>query len=445
MKTASCFSLLFFSILFTPRLAAAEASTTYTLASGRTAGQIDELGTVLEITGERLLKKAEPADGKPKTMGVSIVCRRDCSERTLELPGGDVPRSRSVRRYSQASATVKLGDEVKTLALRPDRRLIALEIASSRVTPFCPAGPLTDDELELVSAVGLSSLPVDGLLPRAAVAVGEKWKAPDDVLASLLDLEEVTANSVEIKLKEVTSALARLELAGDVEGKRYGASNHIQFKAKCRFDRTQRRIDWLAMRVVQRRETSVVEGGMDVTLLLQMKITPKQSDDSLTDAALKGLALRPTDSLCRVLSRPDAAGWEVLHDRNWFLVEHRRDFDAFHRVVQGQDLAICKISSLPKGDPAKPVSLAQFRDDVQQALGKNFGEALEAAEYPAGDCRVLHLVVRGTDGELPVRWHYYHICDEKGRRATLAFRLEEKQAEAFGKAAGELVNGFRFQ
>ena len=138
-------------------------------------------------------------------------------------------------------------------------------------------------------------------------------------------------------------------------------------------------------------------------------------------------------------------GWRILHDRLWFQVEHHRDLDVFHRIDRGQDIALCKISPLPKVEPANVVPLAQFQADVQQALGKNFGEFLEAAQFTnESDYRVFRVIVKGSDGEVPARWHYYFVSDAEGHQVTFAFRLDEKRAEDFGKAGEQLAQSVRF-
>ena len=49
-----------------------------------------------------------------------------------------------------------------------------------------------------------------------------------------------------------------------------------------------------------------------------------------------------------------------------------------------------------------------------------------------------------TDGDVPARWHYYHLSDERGHQAALAFRIEQKRLEAFGAADEPLVASLRF-
>lgn len=418
-------------------------STTFILHSQRKVGQVDQVNILLEAEGDILLKTG-PKGEKTEKVAMAVSCRREYDEKTLAMPGKSTHTWRSIRSYNDAKAIVKKGDALEKPELRPDRRLVGVEITGPKVKPFCPRGPLNLDELELIIAAG-ESLPVDQLLPEGKVSVDQKWKTPDDMLAILLGLEEITTNSVETALTEVTPEVARLELNGQVEGKLYGAANQIELKAKCRFNRKMQRIDWLAIKVKQTREIGLVEDGVDVTVLVQMKITPKNSSDALSDAALKGLPLKPTDDLCKLVHESKEGGWQCTHDRQWFLIDHFRDLDVFHRVDHGQDLGMCKISPMPKVDPGKVVTLKQFQADVQRALGKNFGEFIEAGEAPNdANCRVYHVVVKGSDGESPAQWFYYLVSDAEGHQAALAFRIEEKRVEAFGRADKQIVRSMKF-
>jgi hypothetical protein len=422
------------------------ASPAYALKSARKPGHIDRVTTVLQVDGNVLQPtgaKGEKSE-KSEKVALGVVCNRDYDEKTLEVPAEPSGRWRSVRHYDKATATVKEGAAAEKPALRAERRLIAVALSGATCTQFCPRGSLSEEEAELINAAG-NSLPLDQVLPANDVEVGQTWAVPDQALAVLLDLEEVTSNKVQATLKEVTGAVARLELSGHVQGKRYGAAAEMELKAKCRFDLKSHRIDWFAMRVKETREASPVLKALDVTLLVQIQISPKDESPQLTDAALEGLPLEPGDALCQIAYQPAEGNWQLEHDRSWFPFDHHRDLTIFLRVVQGQNIALCKISPLPTIDPEKLVPLERFQAEVQQALGKNFGAFLEAAESTnEPGYRMYRVSVKGQDGDEPVEWHYFLLTDKQGHQMTLVFRVEDKHAEKFGKAGERLVKSVRF-
>ena len=423
-------------------LATANDEQTYTFESQRRVGQVDHVNIVLEVGGDILTKSG--TDEKPQRQELGLTYRRDYDEKTLALPTVADKALRGIRFYHSASATGRKGTAVLKPKLGEESRLVAVEIVGGKETPFSPKGPLGMDELELVSAVG-DSLPLDQLLPGKPVKVGDSWQPADDTLALLLALDEMSSNSVQMALNEVTPEFARFELTGSVEGKLFGADNRISLKGKCRFDRHTGRIDWFAMRLKQSRDIGMVEAGIDATVLVQIKIGGLEASEKLSDAALADLPLKPTPELTSIRYLLSGGGCQLTHDRSWFLIDASRDHDEFHRLDRGQDIGLCKISRQPQGDVSKLPSLEQFRDIVQKLLGDRVSEFVEMAqaETPA-HLRVLRLKAKGTDDGVSVRWVYYLVSDPEGRQATFSFRVEEKCLEQFGRADEPLVHSLRF-
>ena len=422
--------------------AAPDDTKTYTFASQRQVGHLDHVNIVLEASGDVLVKS--DTGEKPNREEVGISYRRDYEEKTLQLPTPTEKTLRGVRYYREASVTGKKGSVELNPTLRPESRLVAVEIAGGKETLFSPAGPFNWDELELVATVG-ESLFLDQLLPEKPVKIGDQWSISNDTIALLLGLEEITSNSVQMALSEVTPEVARFELNGQVEGRLYGAGSQFSLKGKCRFDRRTGRIDWFAMRFKQSRDIGVVEDGYDATFLVQTKITRLETSEKLSDAALAELSLKATDALTLIRYLHSRGGCQLTHDRSWFLVGATRDYDEFHRLDRGQDLGLCRISPEPQVDVAKLPNLEQFKEIVQKSLGERLGEFLELsqAETPA-HLRILRVRAKGKDEEVPVRWFYYLVSDPEGREVTFSFRVEEKRLESFGRADEQLVHSLRF-
>ncbi len=425
-----------------PLLAAPDDTETYTFTSQRQVGQTDHVNVLLEASGDVLVKS--DTGEKPERLEVGLTCRRDYDEKTLQMPTATEKMLRGVRYYHKASATLRKGTVAQTPTLRPESQIVGVEIVGGKSTLFSPRGPFSMDELELVTAVG-ESLCLDQLLPGKPTKIGSPWRISDDTTALLLGLEEITSNSVQMVLNEVTPEFARFELVGQVEGKLFGASNQISLKAKCRFDRRTGRIDWFAMRLKQNRDIGVVEDGLDATVLVQTKITQLETSEKLSDAALANLSLKPTDELTLVRYLQSQGGCQLTHDRSWFLIDRTRDQDEFHRLHRGHDIGLCKISPQPQVSVPNLPSLEQFQGIVQKLLGTNLAEfsELSEAETPA-HLRILRVKAKGKDNAVPVGWFYYLVSDPEGRQVMFAFRVEEKWLEPFGRADERLVHSLRF-
>ncbi len=58
--------------------------------------------------------------------------------------------------------------------------------------------------------------------------------------------------------------------------------------------------------------------------------------------------------------------------------------------------------------------------------------------------RVLKVVAAGQSADLPIQWIYYHLADDKGRRASLVFTLEQDLVEQFAGADAILATSLEF-
>ena len=419
---------------------AAQAKRTYLLRSGRKPGDVDHVVARLAVGGE--LK--EVVDEKVQRMKMGVECDFSYDEKTLEVPTASINCWRSARNYDKLDAVVKVEDEVLKPALRPERRLIGVQIELPKLTLFSPHGTLTRDELELID-VQANSLLLDRLLPEKPATIGEAWKIPEELLAALLGLDAVSQSDVQSVLKEVTEAVARMELSGRVAGTLDGVSTAIELKAKYRFDLARKRIDWLGLLVKEQRGVGRVERGVDAVTQLQLRISPQAGSPRLTDAALENLALKPSSELGKLSYTSTESGWQMTHDRGWHVIGDNRDLTILRRVDGSELVAQCNVSALPKLAPGKEITLADFQEDVQKALGQSFGGFVEAGQTASdADYRVYRVVVQGEVSQLPIRWNYYLVADAHGHQVAFAFTVEQKLLERFGKADEELIRSFRF-
>ena len=335
---------LLFTILLGARLLPADdAAATYLLQSGRQPGQIDRVQIVLEIAGDRL----DPAGDQVQRLALSGSGNFAYDEKTLEVAATPEGHSRSVRYYDDARAVIKVADKSEKHSLPAARRLIAVDVDAGKATLFSPRGMLTSDELELID-ISANTLLLDSLLPAKPVAVGQKWRPADKVLGMILQLDEVRRSQVECLLKEVTPAVARIELAGSLSGNFHGVPCQFDVEAKCRFDRQSNRIDWVAMRIDDKREPSGVVQGLDAVATWKIRISPKSESLWLTPRVLADAPAAPSAELCRLLCQPAEAAWQLPHDRCWFLVEEHRDSVALRMMAGGANVAQCNVSSLAK-------------------------------------------------------------------------------------------------
>jgi hypothetical protein len=421
-----------------------EAKPTYELRSRRAPGALDRVEVLLEVGGNVRIADVHATTDKPSLEKISTVAKFAYDEKTLavaEQPGS----LRSIRHYDQGEAVIKVGDTGLKPELRKSRRLIGVDVSGAKIAMFSPEGPLTGDELQLIDFPG-NSLIVDRLLPDHPVAIGDSWKQPESVVAALCGLEVVAQSDVRSMLKDVIDGSARIEMSGRVTGKNTGRSVTIVLKAKQRFDLKTARVTWLGLLLKEDSSTGPIKTGLDVAGKLQLRISPLADSASLSDAALKGLSLRSTPELEQLVYVAPDGGWDVRHDRRWWVMHPADKSRAEFRLVdQGEPLADCSIATMAKTDASKAMTLAEFQDDVRQGLGKDFGQFVHATQKAStSDYRVYSVAVHGVQNEVPIRWLYYRIADKLGRQAVLVFTLKEADEDRFDRIGEHLVDGFRF-
>lgn len=408
--------------------------------SARQPGQIDRVKVQLKVGGEIL----DTVNGKENREEMSIDCNLVYDEKTLSLPAADKETASSIRKYNQAAAELKLGEKKFTPQLRPERALILAEIMPQKLVLCSPNGTLTREELELIDTQG-DSLLLDRFLPDRPVAIGDSWEHSEKLMAQFLGLDEVVKTDVQSTLREVTDKVARFELSGKVSGAIDGITSEIEVKGKYRFDLKRKRIDWLGMLLKEKRKSSPVTDGLELTAQIQLIIVPSTKTEGLSEADLKDLPMQANPELLRLSHLSKQGGWEINYDRTWHLYRDQQDAAVLRKVEGGELIAQCNLSSLPQAKPDKLVKLDDFQEDIKRVLGDKFKAFIEARQsLDESNRRVLRVMVSGTDSELPILWNYYHIADQEGHQAGFVFTYEEKYTDRLGKSDRELVDMMRF-
>lgn len=419
------------------RVAAAEA---VSLVSGWKKGDATQVEVLLEVGGDVKLVD----DGKTLKKPVDVVGKLRYEERLLTENRAASEPTRALRYYEEATAKLKIDTTEAEPGLRDERRLIGVNLHDEGATIYSPHGSLTRDELDLVDVIGQSLL-IERLLPEKPVAVGDTWKHDNALLALLLRIDALSANDVVSKLVSVDEESAKMELTGIVNGAIDGVATEMELKAKIKFDRQLRRITWLALLIKEQRSIGHVGPGLDVVARLQVKLTPlaepKHLGDQITSNAMASL-----ESVTSLLSHePAAGGVELNYARGWHIVGDTSDLLVMRYVERGELLAQCNVAPVRTIPQGGQITLAQFQNDVKEALADNFGSFHSATQSADSLGRTIYRVeVHGETNELPVQWNYYLISNGQGRYVVFAFTLEQALASRLGEADRAIVTGLRF-
>lgn len=413
------------------------------LVSSRAAGEISNVEVVLQIGGDLLLAKPgqTPANASVRKLPMSVAAKLQYDERTVALRNGGASSSRALRRYQSAKALVEIESGRLEPQLTEPHRLIAVEASKSEVLLTCPDQPLTREELDLID-ISANTLLLDELLPTNPVAPGDVWKHSDDLMASLLRLDAVSLCDVQSMLAEVstTENIARISLAGTVQGGVGGVATEIEVKAKYTFDLNQKRIIQFALLSKEKRSVGHVAPGFDTVVKQVIQIRPGANSETLSAHDIRPIA-RWFEASAQALSFASPHnGFRLEHDRRWFTTADDERLTVFRYVDRGELVAQCNVTLLPTSPTSESMKLADFQKDIEKSLGKQFGQFVSAREESdAIGRRVYRVVATGTASDLPIQWTYYLFTTRDGSRLSAAFSVEQSLVERFGSADREFL------
>lgn len=379
------------------------------------------------------------SQGKIQKVPMSVVATMKYEERLLLESRGETRLLRSIRHYDQGEAVIKVGKAGVQPQLSQDRRLIVVQAGDGAGSMFSPVGPLTREELDLISMVG-NSLVVDELLPSEKVSAGETWKHDEQTMVAFLGLDAVSVCDVQSVFSAAEKGSAKVEIGGTVEGAIEGVATKIELKGKYLVDLEKGRIVAMNLALKEDRSIGHVGPGVDVVSKLKLKIEPIGRPDQLGNDVLDSLVTDPDPGHLLLRYDSGAAGIRFLCDPRWFVTDEEPSVVVLRLIDRGDLIAQCNVSPLSRRSPEKTLTLAQYQHEVKHALGKNFDRIISAGEWTDDfGQRVYRVVAHGQAEKLPIEWRYYLLTNKKGDRAAAVFTVEAPLAERLDELDRQLI------
>src|SRR5260370_18829853 len=135
-----------------------------TLAEANKKGVCSHIRLHMELSGEMRATK----EGKEVPLKLSASAHHDFVQKTLDVSEKGLP-NKAACVFDQAKAAITVGSEKTEKSVRSLRKLIVSQRFKDQPLSYCPLGPLTLEELELVGE-RFDTLALAGLLPGNAVA-----------------------------------------------------------------------------------------------------------------------------------------------------------------------------------------------------------------------------------------------------------------------------------
>src|SRR5688500_15458044 len=159
----------------------------YRLTPKLEKGDAADVSVTLEVGGELVVPDEANEEAR---LPMSVVAKVAYEEQLVAWWADPAIASRSLRRYSDARATLKTAEKGETRELPGDLRLIAAKVATEGNSLNGLDRRLTREQFDLIDLPG-NSLVVDRLLPKRELKASEGWDHDADTIAGLLGMNHV--------------------------------------------------------------------------------------------------------------------------------------------------------------------------------------------------------------------------------------------------------------
>ncbi|HJZ54642.1 MAG TPA: hypothetical protein VKE74_06765 [Gemmataceae bacterium] len=401
-----------------------------TLAESFQPGRAYRVDVQVKLTGRLAvpLEKGKP----PQVVTLSGESRLLYDERILAPDEANTLKA--VRAYREVEFKRTLGQAPQEASIRASVRRMVVMKAGPRKAPFSPDGPLTWGEIDVVRTDVFNPAAIPGLLPSGPVKPGQSWKATDDAVLEITDMEKVEEGSLAVEFVGLTMLnnrkVARLRVSGSVRGVNEDGPNRQKLEGTAYFDLDAGTLVYLSLKGTH----ELLDGSGQTAGVIDGQFTLKRSPlaqppPDLADASLAGLVLKPTPENTLLLYDNPDLGVRFLYPRGWRV-----------GAVQGKQVTLDHArfggGILITVEPAAKVPSAdEYAREITTFLRKEKAE-VTASEPPtrvrAEPVQLDRFRMDAAFGSEKVRLEYAVLKQSDGG-ATVAARLPaEKAAELQG-------------
>lgn len=440
LNNAWCMAAAVF-LTFGAQGAASAEPAGFPLIAQRQPGDETDVTVSLEVGGEFVVADDK---GRELRLPMSVVAKGAYREHLLAWPAEaseETEAARSLRQYSEATATIKGEDLGSDVTLPADVRLIVAELSPEGAALAGLDQPLTREQFDLLNFMG-NTLAVDRLLPNKTVAESDGWDHDAAAMGDLLGMDHVAVCEVRSVVTGEESRQVKIRLAGTVHGTIDGAATEMELRGAYLYHLDAGRITKFNLTVKEIRKAGEVTPGLDVSAKLTLVAAPAAGDASpLDQASIERAQEKSSPELRQLLVDAPGRGYRFCHDVSWFVTAEARELMSLRELERGDLVAHCNVTTMPPRSPEKPLTLEAFQQDVEKALGEKLKEIDAATEWetPTG-CQCLGVFANGMVEDVPVQWRYYHLSDAAGRQATIAVTVEQSLLERFADGDRPLVD-----
>ena len=439
------FSCLVCSALSVLTLANAEAQTTYDIVHQVQADQTLNIRTQVQYQGSVIADAA----GQQENSRVVPLDVRGQFVFDQRISDSSSSGAQAIRYFDTASATIKTGQTQSESVLQKDNKLVLSRIKSSKngnqqFQVASIAGAIRQKEYELLKNPG-DPLSYADIFNKTDIKIGEKWKVEKAQLASLLAYDRIVSSSVNMMLKSVEANLARVYIFGEAEGVVDDVQTDVTVKAIAQYDLNQKLVTSIRISMDEERRPGAFAPGFEGKVKLDTQIAKTTPNAMMSKQRLAQLYQGKKIKFSFLFDRPNT-DFQLMHDTDWRVIASEEDEVALRFITNGELIAQCNITELPRRPIDNPLALSQFQEEVRRIISQSEARIVDAKRLvtPSG-YETLKVQVDGIESNIPFLWTYYHVAAQDGRRLTMVFTVEKDTADLLGAADQVLLNRLYFK
>ena len=382
---------------------------------------------------------ASPEVEQPETLPLKVQGQFAFSQERLD-------NRSALRNYRRAAAEITLGPSTSTNELSEGNRQLKARLANSQLTR--PIQYLSAGGLLKQSELDLLTLPADPLsfpllFADRKTETGAEWRPSDYAVQTFWAAENLIENDVKITVKEATGTSIKLYLTGDAKAEIEGATARFQIVGLALLDAQSGEVRGLRLTLDEKRTASQLAPAFEGQVKVDVRIVTAEEARRI-DAAAAAAARKDANTPVRLLWSTDSE-FELVYDPRWKIILSEPETVIMRYADQGNLLAQCSILQLPRRPADRPLSLEDFRAEVQKLLAEAPGAMVSAGSLSTRNGLSVHkVVVTGKQDDVQIDWLYYHAAHPDGRRVALIFTLEHEVALTFQGADERLLEAIRF-
>jgi hypothetical protein len=411
------------------------------LAETPKPGDCSRCTVELALTGHLIVTQD---NGKKDQLKLDAKARHRFAERTLAV--ADRLPARSARHYAEATSTATVAGERADHALPADRRLVVAHRNPDGPFCFCPVGPVTRDELDLITE-HFDPQCLAGLLPGRAVNVGDSWPVTNPAAQAAGLFDGLVKNALVGKLTNVKDGVATFTVEGAAEGIEHGAKVALIVSATGKFHLASGRITELTWKQSDDREAGAISPAskVEANITLTREVLA-QPPPELADAALAAVPKGDPPAAVTNLRYADPQGrYQFVHSRDWYVTGQSEPHLVLRLLDRGEFVAQATITAWKKAEPGRHASAEEFKKAVGDSPGLVATRLVEDGEVPAAGGRWHYRVTaEGKVGDDPVVQGFHLLAGPQGHQVVVTFAMKPEKVRAVNGRDLGLVHAIEF-